>query len=151
MIEIRPFKDGEVDAAEEIGTVSYPPNYYEGSESFRSKILGYPSGCFVGFVGGDLAGYAISFPYVLGRPYPIDEVYEPVSGSDCLYLHDLCVAGWARGSGLGVALAEVVLRKSGPAALTAVMGSEGFWAGFGFARRFELEYYGGRATYMVRT
>lgn len=150
MIEIRPFREQELDIAEEIRTLNYPTNYYEGSDSFRSKILGHPSGCFVGFVGGDLAGYAISFPYVLGGPYPIDEVYVPASISDCLYLHDLCVADWARGSGLGGALAEVALRKPGPVALTAVMGSEGFWEDFGFVRRFGLDYYGGLATYMVR-
>lgn len=150
MIEIRPFKDGEIGSVEEIGTLSYPPNLYEGSGSFRSKILGHPSGCFVGFLEGELAGYVISFPYLLGAPYPIDEFYVPVSGADCLYLHDLCVADWVRGPGLGGALAEVVLRRPGPVALTAVMGSEGFWEVFGFARLFDLDYYGGRATYMAR-
>ena len=45
MIEIRPIRMDELFVVEEIGTASYPSNYYEGSESFRSKISGHPSGC----------------------------------------------------------------------------------------------------------
>jgi hypothetical protein len=150
MIEMRPIRTDEHDAVERIGWASYPRNYREGSESFRSKMSGNPSGCFAGFSAGYLAGYVISFPYVVGRPYPIDEVYVPEDGADCLYVHDLCVAEWARGSGLGVALAEVVLRKPGLVALTAPMGLEGFWEDFGFGRVFGMDYYGGPATYMLR-
>jgi hypothetical protein len=150
MIEIRPIKPDEIEAVEEIGTASYPMNYYEGSDSFRSKIHGSPEGCFAGFVGGELAGYVITFPYFSGKPYPIDEVYVPVFGADCRYVHDLCVADWARGAGLGEAMAEVVLRKPGVVALTTVMGSESFWENFGFERIFEFDYYGRGATYMVR-
>lgn len=149
MIEIRPIRMDELVVIEEIGTASYPSNYYEGSESFRSKISENPAGCFVGFVDGELAGYVISFPYIMGKPHPINEIYVAVDG-DCLYLHDLCVAKWARGSGLGASMADVVLRPPGPVALTAVLKSESFWEGLGFNRLFELEYYGAMATYMVR-
>ena len=59
-------------------------------------------------MGGELAGYVISFPYIMGKPYPINEIYVALDG-DCM-LHDLCVAKWARGSGLGASMADAVLR-----------------------------------------
>jgi len=141
-------RDGDVGVVEEMGTAGYPPNYHEGGASFRSKFSG--GGCLVGLVDGVLAGYLMGFPYVLGVPYPIDEVYVPVSHPEYHYIHDLCVSSWARGLGLGTALAEVALRGRPMVALTAVMGSEGFWEGLGFSRQFGLDYYGGRATYMLR-
>jgi hypothetical protein len=150
MIEIRPFKVDELHVAEMIGTESYPPEYYEGSSSFRSKVLANMDCCFVGLVDGNVAGYVIGFPYLKGRPYPIDEVYEPVLDPDCHYVHDLCVAYWARSLGLGEGLLEVALRGRGPTALVAVMDSEGFWLRFGFGTLFELDYYGRKAKYMFR-
>jgi hypothetical protein len=127
---------------------TYPSNYYEGGSAFRSKAL--CGGSLAGLVDGVFAGYLISFPYVLGVPSPIGDFHVPVSHPECQYIHDLCVSSWARGLGLGTALAEVAMRGRPMVALTAVMGSEGFWEGIGFSRQFELEYHGELSTYMLR-
>jgi hypothetical protein len=150
MIEIRPFKIDELNVAEMIGTESYPPEYYEGSSSFKSKIQANMDCCFVGLVDGNVAGYAIGFPYLKEIPYPIDKDYEPTLNSDCHYLHDVCVAYWARGLGLGDAMVEVSTKGRRPVALTAVMDSEGFWLRHGFKTLFELNYYGRLAKYMLK-
>ena len=93
---IRHAKPEDFDFIDHIGTSSYPDNYYEGSESFRSKILGYPEGCFVCEINKEIVGYIISFPYILWEPYPINENYKKVEDSDCHYIHDLCVEKTSR-------------------------------------------------------
>jgi len=148
---IRQANSKDFDFIDNIGTNSYPVNYYEGSESFRSKVIGYPEGCFVCEVNKEIVGYIISFPYILGKYYPINENYKNVEDPDCYYIHDLCVEKTHRGKGYGFALVEEVLKiRSNPKVLMSVLESENFWKRFGFESQKTVDYYGLKAVYMKR-
>lgn len=148
-VSIRPTKTSDHPAVSAIGTASYPDNYYEGDGSFESKMIGYPEGCFVADLDG-VVGYIISFPYLLGKPYPIDEYFVPVEDPNCYYIHDLCVAEEFRGKKIASRLAEKVLEKNWQVfGLIAVLGSGRFWSRFGFRGFAVIDYYGRKAEYML--
>jgi GNAT superfamily N-acetyltransferase len=132
-----------------IGTKIYSDEYYESEESLFSKIDGCPSGCFVADLDG-VVGYAISFPYVVGKSSPIDSFFFLVENPNCWYIHEVCVAEDFRGMGIARMLASKVIEVGWDVmCLTAVQGSEGFWERFGFRSFFETEYCGKRASYMI--
>lgn len=148
---IRHINSEDFDFIDNIGTSNYPINYYEGSESFRSKMVGYPEGCFVCEINKKIVGYIISFPYVLWEPYPINKNYEKTENSDCYYIHDICVDKKHRGKGYAMSLVDKVLKiKLNPKVLMSVLNSENFWEKFGFKRHKKIDYYGLNATYMVK-
>lgn len=149
MVSIRNVSEKDYAAVNAIGTAGYPRNYYEGDASFESKMSGYPDGCFVADLDG-IIGYVISFPYVLGQPFPLGEIYSPVENPDCYYIHDLCVMKEFRGRGIAKKLAERILEsKWGVIGLVAVLGGEKFWKQFGFRSFAEIKYAGQRAEYML--
>jgi ribosomal protein S18 acetylase RimI-like enzyme len=148
---IRKATKNDFDSIDSIGTNSYPDNYYEGVESFRSKMIAYPDGCFVCQPGDDVTGYIISFPYILFKPYPINCYYKNIEHPTCYYIHDLCVLKEHRGNGYASALVNEVLKiKSYPKALMSVLDSNKFWERFGFKPHKTEMYYGMNATYMIR-
>ena len=148
---IRHTKSEDFDFIDNIGTNSYPFNYYEGIESFRSKMIGYPEGCFVCEINKEILGYIISFPYILWQPYPINKSYEKVENSNCYYIHDLCINEKHRGKGYAVSLVNEVLKiKLNPKVLVSVLNSENFWMKFGFQINKKFDYYGLFANYMIK-
>lgn len=148
-VTIRPTKTEDYAAVNALGTASYPENYYEGDESFESKLRGYPDGCFVADLDG-IVGYMISFPYLVGQPYPIDSMYRPVQGPDCYYIHDVCVMEEFRGNGIAHQLVAQALAKPWTVfGLVAVMRSSKFWRKFGFRSFASFNYYGRKAEYMI--
>lgn len=148
-VNIRHTKTSDYSEISSLGTRNYPSNYYEGDESFISKIKGCYEGCLVADLDG-IVGYIISFPYLIGRPFPIDTFYEPLKSSNCWYIHDLCVSEEFRGRGIAKELANTVIgNESTVFCLTAVKGSEGFWSKLGFRSFFKLDYYGGNSSYMI--
>lgn len=147
---IRKAIKSDFDSIEIIGTNSYPNNYYEGVESFRSKMIAYPDGCFVCQVDNDVLGYIISFPYILFKPYPINCYYKHIENPTCYYIHDLCVSKNHRGNRYGSLLVNEVLKiKSNPKVLMSVLDSSSFWESFGFKPYKSQMYYGLNATYMI--
>ena len=148
---IRPILPEDADELARIGTVNYPAEYEESSAAFRSKIAGYPAGCWAAEVAGQLAGYVVSFPYQLNHVFPINTRYTQVGTPDCYYVHDLCVNRNWRGLGIATQLATAALAHGWPVtALVAVLDSRPFWEKLGFVRVRELEYCGRPATYMTR-
>lgn len=147
-INIRNIEEKEYKEVCDLGTKSYPEHYYEGEESFVSKIKGCYEGCMIADVDG-VVGYIISFPYFVGKPYPIDTFFEKSENTNCWYIHDLCVSIDFRNKGIAKKLLEIIINRPGVFCLTAVMGSESFWNKMGFRSFFELDYYGGKANYMI--
>jgi ribosomal protein S18 acetylase RimI-like enzyme len=146
---IRTARKSDYSDVAEIGTKSYSEEYYKGEESFFSKMEGCPSGCFVADLDG-VVGYAISFPYVVGKSFPIDSFFVLVDAPNCWYIHDVCVAEDFRGMGIARMLAKKVIETGwNVVCLTAVQGSEEFWERFGFRSFFELNYCGKKASYMM--
>jgi predicted acetyltransferase len=95
-------------------------------------------------------GYAISFPYYLGKSYPINTNYDIVENPNCWYIHDLCVVERFRKKGVAKMLAKEVINKSwNVLALTAVQNSNSFWNKLGFLSFGSVDYCDQRAEYMV--
>jgi ribosomal protein S18 acetylase RimI-like enzyme len=148
-INIRHVKSNDYESIEDLGNTNYPDNYYESEETFISKIEGCREGCFVADVDG-VVGYIVSFPYTVGKPFPINSFFEPIDDPNCWYIHDLCVSKDFRKHGVGKALAEEVLSKSwNVVCLTAVCNSENFWNKLGFRSFFQINYNGKNANYMI--
>lgn len=146
---IRPTKISDYPAVNAIGTASYADNYDEDSSNFDSLMRGYPDGSFVADLDG-VVGYVVSFPYTLGRPFPLDSVFKPATQPDCYYIHDLCVLQEFRGKGIANKLAEQILAKDWNVfALVSVAGSGKFWRRLGFRGFAAIEYYGRKAEYML--
>lgn len=147
---IRHIKPIDFDFVDEIGTGSYPINYYEGIKSFKSKMTGYPDGCFVCEIDKNIVGYIISFPYIFGKPYPINRSYKKTEFPNCYYIHDLCIQKKYRGNGYANELVNEVLKiQSKPKVLVSVLKSEKFWEKFGFKIYNEIMYCKLPAFYMV--
>ena len=132
-------------------------DYPEVPEVFANRLELFPAGCFMAVGDGDVLGYCIAHPGVVGDPPPLDTVLPglPVN-ADCLYLHDVALLPAARGRGLGAALVsrlEQLAKAQGfnHLALTAVSNSDGFWERFGFVSQpcSKLTSYGA-ATYRVK-
>lgn len=147
-INIRFTKPEDYSEISRLGTNSYEDNYYEGEESFISKMEGCPEGCFVADVDG-IIGYIISFPYLIGKSFPIDSFFVKTENPNCWYIHDLCVSKDFRKKGVAKELAKTVIDANAVLALTAVQKSENFWAKMGFRSFFELDYCGSKAKYMI--
>jgi hypothetical protein len=136
-----------------LGASVYPHNHFEGVEAVRTKILGYPAGCFVKTVNGELAGYVLSFPYEMGLEFPLNLEFDTrrAAQPSCHYIHDLCVGRRWQGQGYGEELAGAMFRiPLWPKTLTAVCESQWFWRLLGFQIIREVNYAGSRAVYMVK-
>ena len=111
-----------------------------------------------------VAGYAIAYPWPLGRVPPLNRSLAPVpSAEGAAYLHDLGIEPALAGAGqagAGLALLIGRMREAGlhDLALVAVNGTVRFWERHGFrscapgdATARTLASYGGEARYMIRT
>lgn len=147
-LKIRFTKDSDFSNISKLGSNSYSDEYYEDDESFKSKIENCYEGCLVADVDG-IVGYIISFPYIVGKSFPINSIYTPIKESNCWYIHDLCVSKDFRGKGIAADLAKNIILNKKIIALTAVQNSESFWKNFGFRSFFEIEYCGKKAKYMM--
>jgi len=148
---IEPITAEYIQSVEDLATSSYPSNYYEGQESFKSKITGYPNGCFLARKDSEVVGYIISFPYMLNKAHPLNKTYIETINPTCLYIHDLCVSQTHRREGLTKRLVEKILKNPlSPKALVSVLNSEPFWKKLGFVSQRCFDYYGGVAHYMVQ-
>lgn len=151
MIVISQATQSDIVDIDKLGTESYPSNYYEGTESFASKIYQNFSTCLTAKDNDVLVGYIIGFPYIFGKPYPINKIYKPVKHSNCYYIHDLCVDKNYRKLGIGKKLViQTILNISDNICLVAVLDSSLFWKKFGFVSVGNFDYYGLQAAYMVR-
>lgn len=149
---IRQAKPEDFDSIDHIKKNGDPDGRHEASESFRSKILGCPEGCFVCEVDKEVVGYIISFPYTLWEYFPINESYRKVEDPDCHYIYDFCVDKKHRGKGYDISLVDAVLRiKSNPKVLVSSLDSEGFWKNFGFQSQKTVDHQGSNFVYMVKT
>ena len=83
----------------------------EKKETFISKIEGCYEGCFIAELDG-IIGYIISFPYAIGKKFPINNFFEPINDPNCWYIYDLCVSKDFRGKGIGTSLTKEVLENS---------------------------------------
>lgn len=146
---IRKITSDDYKEIECIANESYSNEYYESKQSLISKIENFPPGSFVADLDG-IIGYIISFPYYLGRSFPINTEYNLAESPDCWYIHDVCVTKRFRNKSIASQLVKKVLNESwNVVALTSVQNSIGFWNKFGFLNFKTIEYCEKEAYYMV--
>lgn len=130
----------------------YPNDLYENYESFRSKRMANPDGCFAALDNGELVGYAISFPWDIEEVVPINTIITPHPNPNGLYIHDVLVDPYYRGLGVGKNLVNAVLNASKykNISLVSVLGSEKFWSKFGFVENGTISYAGAETGVKMR-
>ena len=137
--------------------------YPEEDVVFAERLRLYPAGCRILELDGLAAGYALSHPWVLGRPPRLNSLLGGLPTDPAtLHLHDVALLPAARGVGAASRLigrlAELA-RAAGLShlSLVAVNDSAAFWEsqGFGVVRdpalERELHGYGPAACFMVRS
>lgn len=152
----------DLPAVQAVGEIVHPL-YPESPAVAAERLALYPAGCLVAERVGNLLGYTVSHPGLLGRPPVLDSLLGSLPEKpDCLYLHDIALLSEPRGLGLGSALIARLLmlaKAEGFAllALTAVNNSAGYWQRQGFAPYHgdaalaaKLASYGEDALYLVR-
>lgn len=140
--------------------------YFEAQEVFAERLDLFPQGCRIAIaqeVREEVIGYAFMHPARHGHPPALNTLLGSLDGTDCLHLHDVALLPQARGSGLGRALVEDLLRLCvltalPRATLVAVHASSAYWQAAGFTvdamadlpEDGGLESYGAGACYMSR-
>lgn len=142
------------------------PDYPESPAVFAERLDLFADGCWVAGDGaGQLHGYAITHPALLGQPPALDSLLQALpAAADCLYLHDVALLASARSAGLGTALLGLMrqcaqARTIGALALVAVNNSAPYWRGRGFhdyphadaALAHKIASYDADAQYLVLT
>lgn len=99
-----------------------------------------PEHCLVCEAEGRVAGYLLAHAWDRPQPPKLYEMLPEVAVGNELFLHDLAVAGSAKGQGVGVRLAQRLIddarvRSYARIRLVSVQASEGFWQRLGFKTR----------------
>lgn len=157
----RPMDVGDVPAVERIAAMVHA-DYPEATAVFAERLSLFPAGCRIAASAGEVLGYAIMHPGLLGEPPPLDTLLGGLPPcADCLYMHDVALVPAARGTGLGeaaVVIARAVAVAAGlpVLALTATPPAHGYWRRLGFADwpadpalEARLAIYGPGMTYMT--
>lgn len=135
------------------------PDHPESPEVFAERLDLFPEGCFVTVHRGNIGGYCISHPGVLGEPPPLNSLLGGLPGEpECLHLHDLALSRALRGFHLPSELLPqlcVLAKRSGMRFLTgvAVHNTASYWARHGFVATplpaQKLQSYGKGAQYIT--
>jgi len=152
-IHVRRACQADAAAISALGSEHYPKAYEEAVESIYEKLKSAKASCWVATADGYVVGYGLAFPYLLNECCPLTSAaYEEIREPNCTYIHDLCVSARFRGLKLARQLVEKIIEANAlpHLALTAVLGSQAFWAQFGFQTARLLEYHGTPAHYMTR-
>jgi ribosomal protein S18 acetylase RimI-like enzyme len=115
------------------------PDYPESPAVFAERLRLFAQGCLIAADGhGNVLGYAIAHPAILGQPPALNSMLDVLSPqADCLYLHDVALTKATRQSGLGSALVEYLRELTAAQglvsiALMAVNNSAAYWQRRGF-------------------
>ena len=134
----RPLTAADLDRLNEIADAVHLA-FPEREEVPAERLRLFPAGCFAAVVDGQMVGYAVTHPWIDGRPPALDSLLGAIPDeADCLYVHDVALLPEARGQGLArqlVAILDGLARDQGlpHLALTAVGGSAPGWAAMGFS------------------
>ncbi len=138
-------------------------DFPESDSVLRERQKLFPEGCYILAEGDMIAGYLLSHPWKRHDPSPLDSHLGCLPPRpDTYYIHDLALAGSARGLGMAEPIIEEIVNLArslqlASVSLVAVGGSEGFWKHqkFRIIRTTDLdkklETYGAQAHYMERT
>ncbi|MGY6037282.1 GNAT family N-acetyltransferase [Aeromonas sp. AE23HZ002T15] len=156
MINIRAIRALDWPAIMKIQHECYHQFDPEPLEVMSNKAELAPECCWVAEHQGKVLGYLLCHPWRARRPPPLSVTMPGLAGSEEFYLHDLAVAGEARGIGVGLRLLATALAFASEegfehAGLVAVQDAPAFWRKQGFVPATtdkSLAEYGEGAVYM---
>lgn len=157
----------DLPAAMAIQRAGYPVPLQEDEAAFASRLEVGGALCSVAERGGagrngEIFAYCLAHGWRAGSPPTLGAVLQLSDAAQVLFIHDLCIAASARGSGAGRCMAEHCCEAGRAAGLTraelvAVSGAAPFWRSMGFtdgvpdaALRVKLAGYGADARWMWR-
>lgn len=116
---------------------AYSEHFHEPATVIVERLTDHPHTAWVVEMDSVICAYLVAYHSRLGKVNPLHAPFAVADKVDCLYLHDLAIHSCAQGLGVARQLISVardyVNSKSLSAiALTAVQGSQQFWAKFGF-------------------
>lgn len=142
---------------------SYASELLESRDIIRQRLQAFPELAWVAEDERGVCAYLFGYRSHNGKVTPLDGAFAEPRDADCLYLHDLAVAGRAAGRGIGPALVQRNLAHGRAcrlrySALVSVQESQPFWSRLGYrvedalepAQRDNLASYGVPAVYMVK-
>lgn len=121
----------------------YSEELVESAAVMSERIAAFSQTCWGYFIGGQMAGYLLAYPSVLGSITPLAAAFPLYQNTNCLYLHDMAISADFRGQSLAPRLlkyATAEAEKMGlqALALVAVQGAEGYWAKQGFVKVMDI-------------
>jgi ribosomal protein S18 acetylase RimI-like enzyme len=149
-------------SVELIGTLVHP-TYPEDAAVIAERLQLYPAGCLVLESGSAPQGYAVSHPWVFGRPPTLNtQLQELPISPDTFYIHDVALMPEFRRSHLGTTVIQLLVHQAkldglANISLVAVGRSLDFWRKNGFWAiereeiRAAMSSYGEGATFMARS
>ena len=149
---------GQVQALADAIHVSHP----EDSEVLAERQRLYPQGCFMLIEDERAIGYALTHPWRLAEPPPLNKLLCAIpSPATTYYIHDVALLPAARGKGYAAQITDRLVAHAREAgfdnlSLVAVNKSQVFWEKAGFRviavpdLRPKLASYGPDAALMVR-
>lgn len=148
--KIQPLTEDDLPAMVELQRMAYVPELHEPQSLFAAMLSFSRSICLGIRRDGALAGYVLGYAASPDRTDFTDgprEAFDP----HLLYLHDLCIAIDAQGSGLGQALYDAFERRAREGGYTriianAIEGRLEFWENQGFTAGAQTAYHGVTAT-----
>jgi GNAT superfamily N-acetyltransferase len=158
----RQARDADIEAISRIADKIHP-QLPESPAAFAEKLQLFPQGCFVLAPHGDVAGYGISYPWMLDHIPSLSTLLRALPvWPNCLFVHDVAIVPEARGHGFAGLLMEILTHAAREhhlpcLALVSVYGSDILWSRYGFTvqpgtRVLEkLRSYGPTARYMTAT
>jgi predicted N-acetyltransferase YhbS len=135
---VRPMQPEDMDEILLVQAACYIGDIPESAISLHAKLNASPLSCFVATMNDELIAYLISLPWTSSAPPALNaQVCEIPSQPDCLYLHDLSVHPYARGTGVARALIDCFFARCAQwqmrrTCLVAVQNSAPYWRRFGF-------------------
>lgn len=137
-------------------------NHPEDMEVFAERLRLYPQGCLALVDGGRIAGYALSHPWRMADPPPLNSsLGEIPERAGTYYIHDVALLPEVRGKGYAAQAGHLLAERARAAgldtmSLVAVNNSQRFWERLGFRGASDsrldakLLSYGSDAVWMMR-
>lgn len=161
-ILIRPFCPDDLPDALAIQAASYPAFLREDRAAFLSRLEIEGSCCLAATREGALIAYMLAHGWPRAAPPAVGTILPRHAAMEVLFIHDLAVAPFGRGTGVGgllVAASVTLAEKFGlhRAELIAVEGAADYWRRLGFtetscspALAAKVAGYGPAAKWMTR-
>jgi len=137
MLLIRLMQSTDLPAVIKLQDRCYAAELFEPADVVINRFRNCAETCWVALYQDKLWGYLFTYPSITGKIGALAEDFQPLTGADCLYLHDMAVSSDARGQGVARALLEQAQQYAKAQqlkmlALVAVQNSTSYWQQQGF-------------------